>query len=104
VEDLIHHLHVVLWRVVIALGVDLHYAAIQDPDQEHQFVGGVHIHTVHIVHGVDQDHPIPEVVVEVIHQEADQEAAVEAEVVVVIEISMAQTFIFFFFLSFFPIT
>lgn len=86
VEDLIHHLHAVLWQVVIALGADLHCAAIQDPDQEHQFVEGVHIHTVRIVHGVDQDHPIPEVEVEVTHQEADREAAVEAEAVVVIEI------------------
>ncbi|CAI2178205.1 13473_t:CDS:2 [Funneliformis geosporum] len=31
-------------------------------------------------HGVDRDHLIPEVVVEAIHQEVDQEAAVEAEV------------------------
>jgi len=100
VEDSIHHLHVVLWRVAIALVVDLHCVAIQDPDQEHQFVEGVHIHIVRIVRGVDQDHPIPEVVVEVIHQEVDQEAAVEAEVVVVIEIlwlrHLSSFFSFFF--------
>ena len=96
-EDSIHHLSVVLWRVAIVLVVDLHCAVIQDPDQEHQFVEDVHIHIARIVRGVDQDHPILEVVVEVIQQEVDQEAAVEVEVVVVIEISMAQTFILFFF-------
>lgn len=101
VEDSIHHLHVVLWQVAIVLAVDLHCVVIQDREQEHQFAEDGHIHIVHIVRGVDQDRLIPEVVVEVIHQEVDQEAVVEAEVVVAIEISMAQTFIVF---SIFSIT
>jgi len=97
VEGSIHRLHVVLWRVAIVLAVDLHCVVIQGREQEHQCAEDVHIHIVHIVRGVDQDHPIPEVVVEVIRQEVDQEAVVEAEVVVAIEISMALTFIFFFY-------
>lgn len=104
VEDSTLLLSVVLRRVAIVLAVDLHCVAIQDHDQDrHQYVEDVLIHIVLIVRGVDQDHLIPEVVVEVIHQEVDQEAAVEAEVVVVIEISMAQTFIFtfLFFIFFF---
>jgi len=96
VEDSIHRLHVVLWQVAIVLAVDLHCAVIQDREQEHHCAEDVHIHIAHIVRGVDQDHLIPGVVVEVIHQEVDQEAVVEAEVVVAIEISMAQTFNFFF--------
>jgi len=97
VEDSIHHLHVVLWRVAIVLVVDHHCVAIQDREQEHQFVEGVHIHIVHIVRGVDQDHPIPEVVVEVIYQEVDREAVVEAEVVVAIEISYCSRRLSFFY-------
>ncbi|RIA89755.1 hypothetical protein C1645_184372 [Glomus cerebriforme] len=93
-------------RRAIVLVVDLHCAAIRDPDQEHQFVEDVHIHIVRIVRGVDQDHPIPEVVVEVIRQGVDQEAAVEAEVVVVIEFLGSDIYLLFFFLifSFFTIT
>jgi hypothetical protein len=65
------------------LVVDLHCVVIQGRDQDHhQLVEGVHIHIAHIVRGVDQDHLILEVVVEATHQEVDQEAAVEAEVVI----------------------
>ncbi|GBC14356.2 phytochelatin synthase-domain-containing protein [Rhizophagus irregularis DAOM 181602=DAOM 197198] len=51
---------------------------------------------IHIVHGVDQDHPIPEVEVEVTHQEADREAAVEAEAIICR--FLINKFILFFFL------
>ncbi|GET04352.1 serine/arginine-rich splicing factor SR45-like isoform X1 [Rhizophagus clarus] len=52
---------------------------------------------VRIVHGADQDHPIPEVVVEVTHQEADREAAVEAEVIICRFLINKKIFFFFFF-------
>jgi hypothetical protein len=100
VEDSIHHHHVVLWRVAIVLAVDHHCVAIQDREQEHQFAEDVHIHIVRIVRGVDQDHPIPEVVVEVIHQEVDQEAVVE----VVVAIDDSDVYLFFQFFFFFSIT
>jgi len=92
------HLRVVLWRVVIVLAVDLRCVATQDRDQEHQFVEDVHIYIVHIVRGVDQDHPILEVVVELTHQEVGQ---VEVEAVVVIDILMGLDLFSFFS---FPIT
>lgn len=101
--DSIHRPHDVSWRVAIVLVVDLHCAAIQGHDQEHQFAEDVHTHIVRIVRGVDQDHHIPEVVVEVTHQEVDQ-AVAEAEVVVAIEFSVAQTFAFYTFFLFFFLT
>ncbi|CAG8588586.1 4374_t:CDS:2 [Funneliformis mosseae] len=65
VEDSTLLLSVVLRRVAIVLAVDLHCVAIQDHDQDrHQYVEDVLIHIVLIVRGVDQDHLIPEVVVE----------------------------------------